>query len=251
MEAMQIYQSLNADRTMIAEVHFYLAEALSARGDIDAAISHSQRSKKIRETILGQHETRTIESYKQVSSLLLFPYKEYKGVVTSQIRVNYLEVISCLEKVFRFMKTSQKPKRKSKSDVNSIISKSTTKSKSEILNTNEQTLYYGKNNSFSGGMFDGKLNIIPACISGPFFSPPFTLSKQPESKIIHLIVKQIVKLKLELLETPKHRECVRTLRQKLYQEQKNNQGNVQKNEAKSVILGLTAVSPSIYLGKII
>ena len=51
-----------------------------------------------------------------------------------------------------------------------------------------------------------------------------------------------MKLKLELLEKPIHRECIRTLRAKISQN-----SSFSADDARQVILRLAAVSPSIYM----
>ncbi|KAJ3244464.1 hypothetical protein HK104_008038, partial [Borealophlyctis nickersoniae] len=93
-DALHLYQSLNADPTLIAEVHYHLAEAFSERGDLDSALSHAQRARKIREKCFGQSDPRAVECFRQVARFLLAPYKEYGGVVTPQIRAAYREAIT-------------------------------------------------------------------------------------------------------------------------------------------------------------
>ncbi|KAJ3223612.1 hypothetical protein HK099_000904 [Clydaea vesicula] len=274
-EARHIYQALDADRTLISEVYFHLASALAARGDLDGAILNAKQSKKFREQSLGQYEVRTVETYQLLANLLLANYHNYTGVLTPQIKVNYTEAISCLEKIFRFVKNN-KNGRNSRSgfgtsgrNTPSISGRSTpvrpkTHNRSQSLVSqisakNSNTL----NNRFlSGGG-------TSAHIGGPFFTAPFSPTPTFEKNLIHRLTKKIVKLKLDLIENKQHQEKIRILRQKIKELKARNAAefiddanyddddvnspfhNFTAEEAKDVIIKLAAVSPSIYLDGIL
>ncbi|KAK6097933.1 hypothetical protein MT418_002020 [Batrachochytrium dendrobatidis] len=339
-QAIHIYQSLRSDPAKIAEVHFYMAECLADRGDIDGAIQHAQTCRRLRERMFGFSDIRVIESCQQVATMVLAPYVDYKGVLTPQIRQAYRDVIGCHEKVFRYLKTvSQKQPmsghfyggRYSSSVSNHgdssglsmiatiPISKGTIK-RNQVFN--RQQMVSGAM-MHTGGAIDGRMmasegsngyatsiasngnsnpllsqgssaqlkNVYPAAskmvsracnllgtsgssypISGPLITSPYGWTSPLSRSLMHKLTKDIVKLKLALLESPRHRECVRMLRaQRLaassgtsnvannYSNQSylNQEGTESLNsgidpeEARGVILRLAAVSPSVYLDGIL
>jgi hypothetical protein len=177
----------------------------------------------------------------QLSKLLL--NSNASGVMTSKLKNHYGEAISCLEKVFRFLKMHKKDKDAIALTSSGIGGSSTPihrhgRSKS-LIQQEQQTHFHGK--GFPGGFLLGGGGIA-APISGPFFSPPFTAALELSKNRLHHLTKQIVKLKLELLEKPVHRECIRTVRSKISQ-----CSGFSSDDARQVILRLAAVSPSIYM----
>ncbi|KAJ3091624.1 hypothetical protein HK102_014054, partial [Quaeritorhiza haematococci] len=241
-EAMHIYQGLGSDGTLIAEVHFHMAEALAERGDLDGAMNQGQRCRKLRERLLGQQEPRTIETYRLLARLALAPYKDYRGVVTPQIRAAYKEAISCLEKVFRYLKTSRLG--------GGVLGVGGGGSHSRAPSINARfsaPAIKVSNNNKGGGLLLSSGGIAPP-IAGPYLSPPFSPVPPMPRNLLHKLTRQIVRLKLELLEQPKHKECVRMLRQQ-HQEStaEGGAGAFGAEEARQVILRLAAVSPSTFL----
>jgi hypothetical protein len=228
-EAMHLYQSMQADASLVAEVHYHLAESLLARGDVDGAISHAQRCKKLRERAFGQQDHRTIEAYRQVAKFVLTPFGNYNGVMTPQIKSAYTEAINCYEKVFRYLKIYKgtdtaigRPNQGSHSRSVSQCSLSTESRSVRRLKTQEQKL------------------ILPA-ITGPYFSAPYATPLLLSRNLLHKITREIVHLKLALVEHPKHKECVRMLRKT------DHEHGISSEDARTVILRLAAVSPSVYL----
>ena len=235
-ESRQIFQSLESEKTLIAEVFFHLAEALAARGDNDGAIANCQRARKLREQSYGQYDERTVETYQQLARLLLVQYVDYHGVMTPQIRLNYLEAISCLEKVFRFIKVSKSRKGGNGGMVSGRSTPAHSRSQSTISQRSNFTGVSQVTSSRTAALIH---------TTGPFLNAPYSPPPIFSRNLLHQLTKQIVKLKLELLENPKHRECIRTLRQEI----KSGRIGVgfQANEARQVILQMAAVTPSVYI----
>ncbi|KAI8837866.1 hypothetical protein BC829DRAFT_421374 [Chytridium lagenaria] len=238
-EALNIHNSLSSSAVLIAEVHGHLADALDAKGDLDAAIVHAQKCRKLREKSLGQHDPRSVASFMQVSMLVLKPYAGYTGVLTPAIRVAYREAISCYEKVFRFVKMAGGGKRESGgwSSSASVVSVSTHVTGISAMESNAS----------------GSVTSIPYIhappVAGPGLEAPFGGPPPPVSKsILHKLTKQIVALKLALLDSPKHKEVVRTLRASAKAENEaGNDAGFDPASAREVVIRMAAVSPSIYL----
>ena len=247
-QALHIYQSLHSDPALIAEVHFHFAECLIKRGDIDGAIQHAQNCRRFRERLFGFSDIRVIESCRQVAAVILMPFKDYKGVLTPQIRQAYREAITCHEKVFRYLKTLG-----SSSSRGAIKQRGLIKRESTAAN----------NSATSGTASVGKPQHILGTsgtnfpISGPLIVSPYGWSEPISKSLLHKLTKDIVSLKLALLESPRHRECVRTLRATFAQmaQEAEMRGEAvtlfDPDEAKGVIVRLAAVSPSVYLDGIL
>lgn len=154
-DAIHLYQSLSSPSQLLAEVHFHLSTSLSARGDNDSAIAHSQKCVKIREKVFGVYDIRTVEVYMQLSKLLL--NTNASGVMTTKLKNHYGEAISCLEKVFRFLKMHKKNKDAIALTSSGIGGSSTPiqrhgRSKS-LIQQEKQTHFHGK--GFPGGFLLG------------------------------------------------------------------------------------------------
>ena len=208
--ALEIFTSTKSDSASIAEVHYHFADALEKRGDFDNAIQHSQTCRKMREQSFGFSDIRVIHSCRQLSRLLLAPYLDYKGVLTPLIKDAYREAISCNEKIFRFLQNQQGVSRRR--------SKRTT----------------GRN-----------IDEIRK-FSGPLLQMPFGWTPPFPQKLMHKLTKEIVQMKLDLVESPQHKECIRMLRQ-----QSKSDLIFDAQEAKSIIQKIAAVSPSVYLDDIL
>ena len=207
--ALEIFQSSRSDSSCIAEVHYHFADALEKRGDIDNALIHSQLCRKIREKSFGFLDVRVIDSCRQLARLLLLPYQGYKGVLTPAIRDAYREAISCNEKTFRYLQNQQGLARK--------------KSKRTSPRGIEAIRKY----------------------SGPLLQMPYGWTPPFPKNLMHKLTKEIVQMKLDLVESPEHRECIRMLRQQKQHEIFDAQ------DAKAIILKIAAVSPSVYLDDIL
>ncbi|KAJ3051217.1 hypothetical protein HK097_007820 [Rhizophlyctis rosea] len=243
-EALHIYQSLNSDTSLIAEVHYHLAEALAERGDLDSALTNAQRARKLREKCFGQMDPRAVETFRQVARLLLAPYKEYTGVLTPQIKAAYKEAITCHEKVFRYLKTI----RGSSSNMSSGLSSSA----ASVHSTSSISIYQQKkppsNTSITTILPSTSLlasSGFPHPVAGPLVCSPFHPPTPFPRSLLHRLTRQIVSLKLTLLDEPRHRECVRTLRAR------NAEAHLDAHEAREVVLRLAAVSPSVYLDGVV
>ncbi|KAJ1538367.1 hypothetical protein HK096_001589, partial [Nowakowskiella sp. JEL0078] len=237
---------------MISEVHFHLAESLADKGDLDGAIQHSQKCRKMRERCYGQMDVRTVEVYKQCAKLVLAPYIDYKGVITPQIRLAYREAINCYEKFFRFLKNSKSVS--SNKGLNSgilssggSVSRFSMISISHVLTEQTSRLMIGIGNGSSNRPTTYLEGTCAPPTVGPLLSfPSIPAFASPRPSLLHQLTKQIIGLKLDLLENPRHKECVRTLRATDDQNQK-----IEATEAKEIILRLAAVSPSVYLDGIL
>eukprot|EP00842_Homolaphlyctis_polyrhiza_P005334 jgi/Hompol1/5801/HPOL_004714-RA len=380
--ALTIYTSLRSDASLIAEVHFHMAECLSERGDADSAIQHAQTCRRLRERIFGFSDIRVIESCRQVSALVLAPYANYKGVLTPQIRQAYREAIACHEKVFRYLKTvlpmqmaaasrsagvaagrsggsvgsmgslgymasggsvggglvasrsmghlgsggagairrgiirrEAAPATNSNNNNNSSnnLGDSPAAAASPALSTlsalsiqsagcgasvGSQSTAAGTSASllaqgcatatstatvlpasYSGHTRTANLlgsSGAPHPISGPLITSPFGWTQPLGRSLLHKLTKEIVTMKLALLDSPKHRECVRMLRTqrvgppsptRSIQYAGGNSGDASSgswpepvedthvgldpDEARAVIQRLAAVSPSVYLDGIL
>ena len=226
-EALHIYEGLNADVSFISEVHYYFAECLEERGDISGALDHAQKCKKLREQCFGLSDSRSVDAFRQTARLLLAPYKDYNGVLTPQIRKAYQDAILCLEKVFRYLKSAKAIRQERRQG---------RLQRSESMATLDGT-------STLQLPFDTNL-LNSSNVAGPLIRSPFGPSLAIPRALLHTLTRKIVGLKLALVDNPKHRECIRTLRQldSEYEEE-----SMDPAEAKSVILRLAAVSPSVYL----
>jgi tetratricopeptide (TPR) repeat protein len=248
-EAKQIYQSLEADRKLLAEVYLHLAEAFSKSGDLEAAVISAQKCKKLREHALGQYDVRTVEVYLLLSRLLLIPYQESKrgGVLTTQIKASYTEAISCLEKVFRYLKHTTKRITGNGRSTPSGDHNRSQSSMSQRSNISRMT----SASSISRARTGSETASSVVHITGPFLSAPYTPAPQFPKNLLHHLTKRIVRLKLDLLENPKHKECVRTLRQEIANDQMQEGEAFSAADARQVILQMAAVSPSVYLDNIL
>jgi hypothetical protein len=231
-EALHIYEGLKVDPPLVAEVHFHFSECLEERGDLSAALRHALLSKKLREKAFGLNDSRSVDSFRLVARLLLAPYQNYHGVVTPPMRKAYAEAILCLEKVFRYLKSAKTARLSNNNSAGSNLSESALASSLRLP-------------------FDTDL-FISERIAGPLVSSPFGPKLPIPRALLHNLTKEIVRLKLTLVESPKHREAIRSIRAGL--SETNDFGEetiVDPAEAKSVILRLAAVSPSIYLDGIL
>ncbi|KAI9205234.1 clustered mitochondria-domain-containing protein [Polychytrium aggregatum] len=242
-EALHIYLGLRSDATLVSEVRHHLAECLAAQGDLDGAIENSRKSKKLREKCFGQLDARSVESYRQLSRLVLQPYQNYKGVVTPQIRQAYRDAISCHEKTFRYLKTLRPPGgsggSSSASDTISLRSgKASMVSLPSTIASYTAASHSVTDDSMNGcdTLFGPKASLL---FGGPLVAAPFAPLTPLPKNLLHVLIRQIVALKLKLVENPHHKEVVRNLRM--------NPHAVETGEARGVILQLAAVSPSVYL----
>ncbi|TPX68750.1 hypothetical protein SpCBS45565_g02959 [Spizellomyces sp. 'palustris'] len=221
-EALHLYQGLNAPLPLLAHLHHHFAQPLAERGDLDTAIMHAQRARKMYEKCLGQADPRTVETYRQVAKLVLTPYAEYEGVLTPVIRASYKEAIGCYEKVFRYVKGS----RSGKESASMLLPLGTPLS--NPANHPPSLPLLGTTSH-------------PTPITGPLIQPhQIPLPTHPRS-LLHKLTRQIISLKLRLVDSPQHREVVRTLRAA------NVDKSLDAQEARAVVLRLAAVSPSVYL----
>ncbi len=223
---MNIFTSSRADPSLIAEVHYHYADALAQRGDYDRAIEHAQKCRKMRESCFGFSDGRVIHSCRQVAKLLLAPYKDYHGVLTPVVRNAYREAISCHEKVFRYLQNMQglsrrKSMRKSFSQM-SLGGISTTNSSHPIAE-------------------------VKLSIAGPLVVPPFGWTSPFAKNLMHRLTKEIVSMKLALVDVPSQKECIRMQRFKL----QSNNGDFDSDDAKEIIVRMAAVTPSVYLDDVL
>jgi tetratricopeptide (TPR) repeat protein len=240
-QAAEIYTSLQASPSLIAEVHYYFADCLSERGDLDGAIIHAQKCRKIRERLYGLSDIRVMDSCRQTAKMVLAPFQDYKGVLTPQIKQAYRDAIQCNEKIFRYLQ--------SQSSKGKLGKRGTLRRKPSIKEENpnpNQCLVLGTGNE-------------KELMCGPLVQTPYGWAPPLSSTLLHKITKQIVTMKLALIESPKHRECVRQLRARRAAvaaaiangDETTESWSFNAEDARSAILRMAAVSPSVYLDDIL
>jgi tetratricopeptide (TPR) repeat protein len=209
--AAEIYTSLSANPALVAEVHYYFADCMYERGDFDGAIHHSQACRVIRERIYGLSDSRVTESCRQCAKMILAPFKNHNGVLTPQMKQAYKDAIQCNEKVFRYL---------------------------QGVKTNARKGLRGKTNK--------EIRVVPSLqICGPIVNQPFGWHTPLSVTMLHKIMREIISMKLTILESQRHRECIRTLRAA------SSAGSAfDAKDAKDAIVRMAAVSPSIYLDDI-
>ncbi|KAI9362060.1 hypothetical protein DFJ73DRAFT_756904 [Zopfochytrium polystomum] len=282
-EALHIYTTLSATSTLLAEVHAHLADAYDARGDPDAAINHAQRSRRLREKALGQMDPRSVASCLQVASLLMKPFENYAGVLTPPIRSAYRDTITCYEKAFRYIKTHLMAQHQGQLWGMHVLSSSASVLSSSGASTAPSSVVHVTSvagSALSGSVRrtgstmsvpvgDGWPSFTPARalpVAGPAISPPFAPMPPLPKSILHKLTRRIITLKLALLETPRHRELIRTLRAALQKGEGDGEtvdaagivagstlsvGQRERGLYREVIVKMAAVSPSIYLDGVI
>ncbi|KAJ1345340.1 hypothetical protein BSLG_000853 [Batrachochytrium salamandrivorans] len=308
-QATHIYQSLRTDPSHIAEVHFYMADCFAERGDVDSAIQHAQTSRRLRERMFGFSDIRVIESCCQVATMVLAPYVDYKGVLTPQIRQAYRDAIGCHEKVFRKgcnsssqiisrQQTLVDPMVTADSGAVMALDSGNSYAVSQVSNSSSSGpslagssyINFSMASPHSATMTVRTSNLLGTCgspypISGPLITSPYGWSHPLGKSSLHKLTKDIMTLRLALLESPRHRECVRMLRaQRLASIDAANAGGeypsrmvgqphqrylglddrgnaairdgymgrgLDADEARGVIQRLAAVSPSVYLDGIL
>lgn len=107
-ESLNIFASLGPEYgLMTGRVHFLLAQSLQKKGDLLNATKHSKASKTIREKYAGPSNADTVESCRQMATLVMAPYEEYTGVVTGTVASAVREAIGLYEKVFRYLRAQR------------------------------------------------------------------------------------------------------------------------------------------------
>ncbi|KAI9014870.1 translation initiation factor eIF3 subunit 135-domain-containing protein [Gaertneriomyces semiglobifer] len=242
-DALHVYEGLNVDDHLVAQVHYEFAEVLASRGDHDAAIEHAHKAKALFETTFGQSDGRTVESYRQVARLVLNPFKEYRGVLTPQVRAAHKEAITCLERVFRYVK-KMKPTRKQdglgkaegwKSSV-SVVSMA-----SSVMTTRSAPAEPSTAVHETGARPTLGVASFPHPIAGPLAQECFPTRPSLAQCSTYQLTRQIVRLKIRLLESPQHHDTIRALRAHSTQ-----LTAVDGAEARGIIHRLSIVSPSSY-----
>ncbi|ORY42164.1 hypothetical protein BCR33DRAFT_718365 [Rhizoclosmatium globosum] len=254
-EALQIYRSLNAPTTHVAQVHSHIASALDLRGDSDGAISHAQKARKMWETARGQMDPRSVAANLHTANLLLKPFEgvaNTTNVLTPNIKAAYRDAINCFEKVFRFLKNANGGGGVKGSGASIMSSRASTVSIDS---------YVSAKTSRSHKNMDSGANTAVIPLVGPAVVPPFSPLPQLPKSILHKLTKKIVTLKLALVESPRHREVIRTIRMgdasvgpvKLRGSEFANPAALPFDPelAREVVRKMAAISPSIYLDDIL
>jgi hypothetical protein len=233
-DAMQIYTSAPCpNAALVAETHFHAANCCLARGDLKKALEHAQCCRKARESLYGQNDPRSVEAFRQTATLLMAPYRHYRGVLTPVIRQAYREAIACHEKVFRYLKTVKRTKGK----LNHAGGLGAVPEGSADVPT-------ARHPSLTMTEFWGSADVPALC--GPLVASPFIPVEHISRALLHKLTKEIVSLKLALIESPCQREVVR-LQKLLNRERTGTKQALDSDTARTVILRLAAVSPSVYL----
>lgn len=212
---------------------------MAERGDLEGAIHHAQKCRKIRERIFGLLDVRVMESCRQTARMVLAPFKEYSGVLTPQIKQSYREAIQCHEKVFRFLQQQKSRLRKA----NTLRKRQSVRSMVSMKTENEPPIK----------------ETVPHSYCGPLVISPFGWAPPLNSSMLHKLTKEIVSMKLSLVELPKHRDCIRQFRaRRELQAKERENGNetvgafaFDEEDARSAILRMAAVTPSVYLDDIL
>ena len=224
-QALNIFTSARADPSLVAEVHYHYADALFQKGDHDKALEHSQRCRRMRESCFGFTDLRVIQSNRQLAKLLLAPYKDYKGVLTVVVKNAYKDAIACHEKVFRYLQNQQSGLSRRKSFRKSVSSQS----------------------HWTRSHPNSELQLF---IAGPLVKSPFGWAPPFAKNLMHKLTKEIVFMKLALVESPVERECIRTARQKRMQGLLFEDG-FDAEDAGLTIMKMAAVTPSVYLDDVL
>ncbi|KAJ3198191.1 hypothetical protein HDU82_001276 [Entophlyctis luteolus] len=285
-EALQVAKSISAPTTLVAQIYGHLATALDMRGDCGGALENAQKARKMWEKSKGQMDPRSVAANLQTATLLLKPYESYRGVLTPAIRSAYREAINCFEKVFRFLKNNAPPpgtggsiggprssgasmmsSRVSVASLDSYVSARPSWAMADTLSLSPSSAWTSSASSSVAAAAAGVRHVAAPMI-GPAVQPPFAPLPQLPKSILHKLTKKIVTLKLALVESPHHRDVIRSLRsareegicvpQKLLQRSGgggSGVSNVESSEvtsfdpvlAREVVVKMAAVSPSIYL----
>lgn len=216
--SLEIFQGSRSDSSLTAEVYYHYADALEQRGDYVAAVENAQKCRRMRETSFGFSDIRVINSCRQVSKMILSPYKDYNGILTPVIKAAYREAISCNEKIFRYLQ-------------NQLLRRKSSRRHSRRISTNIKTN-------------EKKTRIR---ISGPLLEQPFGWTPPFAKNLLHKLTKDIVQMKLQLVESPKHKECIRSLRS----QKSDISMNFDVEDARNTILKMAAVTPSVYLDDVL
>ncbi|KAI8809574.1 clustered mitochondria-domain-containing protein [Cladochytrium replicatum] len=282
-EALHIHQAAASEFPVLSEVHYHTAECLASRGDLDGAVWHAMQCRRMREKSYGQNDPRTVNAYRQVARLVLAPYAGSphhadisvgsisqshdnssgitSGVITPQIRTAYKEAISCYERVFRFLK-NVKPVNSGLAIPNqpissaasisgfSMVSAGTSNQSLSAISVATTSMLPKRPYSFLLAESDlNEVQTFAAPVVGPVlflpFDPPPNYAPFRRT-LLHQLTRRIVGLKLALLESPRHKECVRMLRAAMSSDS-DRRMRPSAAEAKEVVLRLAAVSPSVYL----
>ncbi|KAJ3261190.1 hypothetical protein HK103_006499 [Boothiomyces macroporosus] len=222
-QALNVFQSSRSDPSLLAEVHYHYADVLYQKGDFDGAVDFAQKCRRTRETCFGFSDIRVIHSCRQVAKMLLAPYVDYTGILTPEIKKCYREAIVCHEKVFRYLQSLQKGLSRRRSTKRGTI-------KNYSLPTSQ-------NHSLE------KTYII----SGPLVSAPFGWTPPFGKNLMHKLTKDIVSMKLALVEAPRPKEIIRALRAKKSSPNTEDGIVFDADEAKLVIKKMASVTPSVYL----
>ncbi|KAJ3314956.1 hypothetical protein HDV04_004756 [Boothiomyces sp. JEL0838] len=222
-QALNVFQSSRSDPSLLAEVHYHYADVLYQKGDFDGAVDFAQKCRRTRETCFGFSDIRVIHSCRQVAKMLLAPYVDYTGILTPEIKKCYREAIICHEKVFRYLQSLQKGLSRRRSTKRGTI-------KNYSLPTSQ-------NHSLE------KTYII----SGPLVSAPFGWTPPFGKNLMHKLTKEIVSMKLALVEAPRPKEIIRALRAKKSSPNTEDGIVFDAEEAKLVIKKMASVTPSVYL----
>lgn len=235
--ALNIFISSRADPALIAEVHYHYADVLAQKGSYDKAVEHAQKCRKIRESCFGFSDIRVIHSCRQVAKFLREPYKDYQGVMTGIVKAAYRESIACHEKVFRYLQNQQGTSRRRSirrsHSINSMYSMSSSLSQPGMRSAIQT--HPGSEN---------KLVMAGPLVVSPFgWTPPFP------KNLLHRLTKDIVGMKLALIDAPAQKECIRMLRMKRSQGtlEHGNALAFDPEEARAIIMKMAAVTPSVYL----
>jgi hypothetical protein len=171
--------------------------------------------------------------------MVLAPFQHYKGVLTPQIRQAYREAVQCNEKIFRYL---QSQKAKSNLVKRNTLRKKPSISRKECIEERGESVILGIGTSNS-------------LMCGPLVQSPYGWAPELTTSLLHKITKEIVTMKLALIESPKHRECVRQLRARRASDALANgeelSWSFNAEDARAAIHRMAAVSPSVYLDAIL
>lgn len=205
---------------------------LALKGDYDKAVEHAQKCRRMRETSFGFADVRVIHSCRQVAKLIREPYKDYTGVMTTLVKSSYREAISCHEKVFRFLQNQQGVNKR--------------KSIRRSHSTNSMMALSFPNRP-SPGTETQLVMAGPLVVSPLGWTPPFS------KNLLHKLTKEIVAMKLALIENPKQKECIRTLRARRVQmfQEGVSDDSFDPEDARETVRRMAAVTPSVYLDDVL
>lgn len=214
----------------LATAYYFLAEALTAKGDLEAALEAAEAALKIREGTFDSFSELAIESVKQVAKIVLLPYTNYSGPATPAVKHAVEAAIRCYEREFKYLKQLKRDTKGSVGCEHSKprISQLASNVRNSVVDTamgHAEPSIYGLS-SFS-------------LLQGSQQNLAVTQSNNVNAQIMEL-TKTLIKLKLRLA-SGRQQEVLNGLPEKLV---------APANAVKEVIVKLVHLTPIVYMNEL-